>query len=141
MGGDRRRHLMTGVLAITSGGLSSTVFSGTLTVGSGFIGSKFYSSTAYGFGTAASTYGGFGALAPASWRGFPIVAIYMADSAGVTTFEVTGDATAFHPVLTAGGVNQALGAGSFGGGFTTYQSAGTVADPFFGQTNVAIGIT
>jgi hypothetical protein len=131
---------MTGILAITASGLA-TSFTGVLTVGSGFIGSKFYSSTAYGFGTAASTYGAFGSLAPASWRGFPIVAIYMADSAGVTTFEVTGDATAFHPVLTAGGVNQALGAGSFGGGFTTWQSASTVADPFFGQTNVAIGIS
>jgi hypothetical protein len=140
MGGDRRRHLMTGVLATMTGGVG-TSFSGVMTVDSGFIGDKFYSSTAWGFGTSASTYGAFGSLSPASWRGFPIVAIYMADSAGVTTFEVTGNSTAFHPVLTAGGVNQALGAGSFGGGFTTYQSTSTVADPFFGQTNVAIGIS
>jgi hypothetical protein len=140
MGGDRRRQLMTGVLATMTGGVG-TSFSGTLTVGTGFIGDKFFTSTAYGFGTAASAYGAFGSLAPATWRGFPIIAIYMSDSSGSTVFEVTGDATAFNPVMTAGGVNQALGAGSFGGGLTSYQSTSTVADPFFGQTNVAIGIS
>jgi hypothetical protein len=131
---------MTGVLATMTGGVG-TSFSGVMTVDSGFIGDKFFTSTAWGFGTAASTYGAFGSLAPASWRGFPIVAIYMADSSGHTLFEVTGDSTAFSAVLTVAGVNQALGAGSFGGGFTTYQSTSTVADPFFGQSNVAIGIS
>lgn len=129
---------MAGVTAamVGSGGAS---FSGVLTVGSAFIGGKGFSSTAYGFGTAASPYGAFGSLTPATWRGFTIIAIYQADSDGTTVFEVSGDASAFTPTLTAGGVNQSLGAGTFGGGITSF--SGAASDPFFGMTNVAITIS
>lgn len=130
---------MAGCTAVMGGGGGGASFTGTLTVGSGFIGGKGYSSTAHGFGTASSPYGAFGSITPTAYRGFPIVAIYDADASGTTVFEVSGDATAFSPLLTVGGVNQNLGVGSFSGGFTTFQ--GTATDPFTGHPTVAIAIS
>jgi hypothetical protein len=81
------------------------------------------------------TYRGFlsgtmGSIAPPNWRGFPIYGLYQVNSDGTTEFVVTGDSTAFHPVLTVGGVDQLLGAGVLSGGQTTYSSASPVSDPF-----------
>lgn len=126
---------MSAMLNFYGGGSSA---SAVLTVGSGFIGGKGGSSTAYGFGDG-SAYGTFGSLSSPAWAGFPIIAIYQADSDGTTVFEVTGDASALTPALSVESVDQGLGAGSFGGGITVF--TGTAADPFFGQTLVDIAIT
>lgn len=140
MGGVGQCYLMGGATAaFFAGGAGSPSFTGTMTVGSATIGGKGYSSTARGFGTSSSPYGAFGSIAPTAYRGFPIVAIYDADASGTTVFEVSGDATAFSPLLTVGGVNQNLGVGAFSGGFTTFQ--GTATDPFTGHATVAIAIS
>jgi hypothetical protein len=133
---------MGGITSAFFGGGSGggSFFTGTLTVGSGFIGGKGFSSTAYGYGNG-STYGTFGSIAPTAYRGFPIVAIYQADSSGTTVFEVSGDATAFTPAMTVDGVNQNLGAGSYTGAITVFQSSSAATDPFSGHASVTVAIS
>lgn len=84
----------------------------------------------YGYGNASSPAGAFGAIDVTTWGGFAITGIYWLDAGGLTHFTVTGNASAFSPVLKVAGVNQNLGAGSFSGGNTTFQSAGAIANPF-----------
>lgn len=134
---------MAGVLcalAGSAGGLVGSLVCGSSTVVVGFdpkTGTDI-TSTARGFGSGVATYGSFGSLSPSSHRGFPVTAIYQADSNGTTLLVLSGDATGLSPVLRVGGANQNLGAGSLSGGLTTFATSGTVTDPFTGTQTVTI---
>jgi hypothetical protein len=131
---------MTMLLAAADTGVAGGGGTANMTVGSGAIGGKGFSSFAYGYGNGIS-YGTFGTLTPNVYSGHNILGLYQADSDGTTIFEVDGDASALTPTLTVDGVDQLLGVGSFGGGVTYFQSTGAVADPFVGKSTVAVSIS
>src|SRR5882724_10009044 len=90
--------------------LSGAAYSGEMVVGHGVIEEpKGGGVNFYGY---SQDIGGFGSRTPSTWRGFPLYSLYQVESGGTTDFQVTGDASAFSPVVIVNGANQNLGSGT-----------------------------
>lgn len=72
----------------------------------------------------------FGSVSPGTWRGFTIDAIY-SNNSGTTYFRVVGDASALSPHMTAAGVDQLLGAGTYDSTDTTFYSTSDIVTDVF----------
>jgi hypothetical protein len=124
---------MSGVLCSMAG--SAGVFAPTLTTGQQSFGVKGVFEIQTGFATAAVSVTGtpFGALSNNLWKGFTIIGLYNSTTDGGnhgTVFVVSGDASAFSPLISVDGVNQNMGSGAFGGGRTVFSASPATANPF-----------
>lgn len=85
------------------------------------------------------TFVAFGSIAPTSYSGHNISAMYHEDVNNLTVLRLDGDAHLLSPVLIVNGVNQNLGAGSYDGTHTTFQSTAPIADPFTAFIGSTVG--
>lgn len=115
---------------LAGGGGASETFTGVVTVG--FVTLEIPKSpiTVYGYSDGDEAFGAMGSLAPTTWHGFTIKAIYWNDADSKTYLFVSGNASSIAAVLIAAGADQGLGAGGYSGGVTEFVTTTTVANPF-----------
>lgn len=142
---------MSGVLCVIAGGRTALSYSGTVTVGTSTFSGKGVGVTQNGYGDSTLAVAGstFGSRSPTTVNGFSIIGIYWEQTnvssppstVNQSFLVVVGDSSAYAASLSVDGVDQGLGAGSFGGGNTTYSSTG-MSNPFPGVGNtVAVAIS